>query len=84
MVALREATLARQDFMQMSGTEQNQWILDTLRAHSTLQDDAHTYSFMIGTTSLCVLAWRCVLGLGQSRFYKLRKQFEGTCTCIYG
>ena len=44
---------------------------------SRLTDGKYVYKYMLETASVCLEGWRVVLGLAKSRFYVIRKKFEG-------
>ena len=67
------AVIAREDFQAMKMREQTQWIFDYLR---TIQARVK-YAFIIGTASVCLGAWRSVLGISESRVNQLIRKFQG-------
>lgn len=77
MVGLQEINQARNDFQSMRGQEQTQWFLDYMRVHSKLDGQSYAYTFIVGTTAVCATAWSLVLGISRTKFYRLKKQFEG-------
>ncbi len=77
MLGEGEIYIAREEFTQQSRHEQMQWVLKYLHLHSTKDDANHRYSFIVGTTTVCTVAWRLVLGVSRARFYRARKLFEG-------
>ena len=81
MVALscmETAVSARVDFQAMRMKEQTKWILDYLRTHSCHITQAQVkYTFILGTATVCLGAWRLVLGISASRLNDLVRKYEG-------
>ena len=77
MVGERELSLARESFQSLPRDEQAQWILDQLRSHSSQHSGSFHYQMVIGTTAVCMTAWRLAMGIRRTRMYDVKKRFEG-------
>ena len=72
------AISSRNDFQQLGMRQQTQWIFDYLRSHSCeTAASAMKFTFVRGTATVCLGAWREVLGISESRLSQLIRKFEG-------
>jgi AraC-like DNA-binding protein len=72
------AVCARNDFQQLGMRQQTQWIFDYLRSHShEATSGTMKFTFIIGTVTVCLAAWREVLGISESLLAQLIRKFEG-------
>ena len=73
---METAVAARNDFQRRNMREQTQWILDYLRCHSHRAEHVK-YTFILGTTTICMMAWRLVYGISEGRLNDLCRKFKG-------
>ncbi len=72
------ATNARSAFSTRSGHAQRQWLLSYFFDHHQREELAYVdYIYLIGTQRVCPTVWRDVHGITKTRFYQLKKSFEG-------
>ena len=69
--------VARKKFAEKNLKEQAVWVKEYLGDHHVELDEKFIYNFFIGLTKVCRTAWMQVTGLTKSRFYELKKAFEG-------
>lgn len=81
-VAIAAGTTARSSFDAQSGQAQRQWLLSYLLDHHQQRDGYTEYIYLIGTERVCCTAWRDVHGITKTRFFQIKKSFEGETFCF--
>ena len=81
-VAGDAAKRTRSSFDAKTLREQADWIKGYLEDHHAVSTK-FMYQFVVGLRSVCCTAWRLINGLTKSRFYVLKKEFEGIFHAIF-
>ena len=71
------AAVARSKFQKKDLKEQADWVKAYLVDHHIIMKGKFVYNFFLGLDKVCRTAWMQVIGLTRSRFYELKKAFEG-------